>query len=448
MIALRLVACGPGAGAGAGAGAILDEESVSIELSETIVTLPTLSVATHVDAAVTLEYGTDNHYGRVASLTGDGTLAHELQLFGLASDTTWHFRLVAEADGAREDGADHAFSTGALPAHVASLDVLTAGEPGPPWIAYSYFRPEDLGSGASAVYVMDGAGDIVWYTGRYDGMVPQVSLVPDGTGVLFSVEGGPDAPDTTVIEQLRWDGSSAATFATPNGHHAFTPMPDLSVAWVEAVQKEIDGVLVVGDAISETARDGTTRQVWNAFDHLVVEEGPGWDIPASLEGKNWTHANGIAYDPVSDDWLLSLLNVQVMLRIDRATGDIVWTIGDPGESDFTFADGGYEPAHAPEFVDGGILVFENANPDTRACRYDLDAEAGTATEVFAVHNPDGGHATIMGDLDLLPDGGVLTAWGDLGEVMVSDTAGVPTLRFDTEAGTIIGQAEVVERFGP
>ena len=102
-----------------------------------------------------------------------------------------------------------------------------------------------------------------------------------------------------------------------------------------------------GDYIVEVARDGKVVWEWKAWEHLDPETDR---ITALQDGrKEWTHANSVR-ENADGSLLVSFRNISTVVRIDRATGKIVWKLGAPPLSG----------QHAPyELANGNILLFDN-----------------------------------------------------------------------------------------
>jgi phosphodiesterase/alkaline phosphatase D-like protein len=86
--------------------------------------------ANNTTTTVTFEYGLDTNYGQTVTadqspVTGSTSTAVSSGLTGLAPNTTYHYRVVAQNTGNTVNGADMTFTTGPLPP-TASTDAATA----------------------------------------------------------------------------------------------------------------------------------------------------------------------------------------------------------------------------------------------------------------------------------------------------------------------------------
>jgi len=198
---------------------------------------------------------------------------------------------------------------------------------------------------------------------------------------------------------------------------------------------------VVGDVLAEVNAEGEVDWTWSTFDHIdplahhtFDLHTPFWELPP-YDGvdtpKDWTHANAVV--PIEDDWLVSMRNVDWLIRVDRETGEIVWRFGPEG--DFELSEGArwHSRQHAPEVLENGnILIYDNGNaradageeemPWSRVVEFSLDTETGVATEVWSYAGDEEYFSMLVGDADRLANGNTLITdgallWGmkDLGD---------------------------------
>jgi hypothetical protein len=202
---------------------------------------------------------------------------------------------------------------------------------------------------------------------------------------------------------------------------------------------------VMGDEIVEFAPDGTVVWRWKTFDHLPTERvafdmfPQYWIVRGFPDTWDWVHSNGLFYDARDDSILLSNRLHSSVLKIDRATGDIKWILGDPTGWPEEYTDLLLRPAgdmrwfyqqHAPIITpDGTLLLFDNGNfgaipPNppvplhttfTRAVEYAIDEDAGTVRQVWESERLGDDGLVIsaaMGEADKLPTtGNVLLCYG-------------------------------------
>ena len=262
-------------------------------------------------------------------------------------------------------------------------------------------------------WLIDNDGNVInqWtseHKGFYAELLPNGNLSRQGrlieldeTGlVLFGGVSG-------IIEEFDWDGNKVWEYRmyTPGkevSHHTYEVMPNgnyLLLGWEyksydEAIAKgldpnyggrclfkdgltsnklHIDGIWP--DFIREVDHDGKTVWEWHVWDHL----GKGKDkfdinvfCPPSVErvyaGPDWTHFNGVAYNPETDQIAVTSRNLGEVYIIDKKTGNIVYRWGNPanygeGKAPAGYADDGDQQLfgpHAPDWLpNGNLSIIDN-----------------------------------------------------------------------------------------
>lgn len=391
---------------------------------------------------VGVDYGDDEAYGLVAGERAD--VPREALLLGLHAEQDVHFRLWAEIDGVVHQGPDQTFRTGELPEDLVGLRTTGFDGSWPHATAFIYTFPDAV---QSWIVVLDGEGRVTWYT-FFDRFVPSMRRALDGAGVYglaLGMESG--LPDTT-LERRDFDGEGRELLALPGGHHDFWLEADGSVDSLRMVTQDVDGWLVVGDLLVHTDPDGAERVIWDAFEDIGAVPDPSWWDRLTPDGVDWTHSNGIWLDAASGDWFISIYYEEAVHRVDGGTGSTEWILG--GESsDFTVHGEGFGPQHAPELEGRRLLLFDNGDEGetSRLVGYELDESGMVASEGLSLAAPDGGHASVLGDVHAVPGEGWVAAFGDHGTVAAWDTSGTLRWQITAAEGYTIAQAEVWEPFG-
>ncbi len=201
---------------------------------------------------------------------------------------------------------------------------------------------------------------------------------------------------------------------------------------------------VMGDEVIEFTREGKLVWRWNAFDHLDPyfighrTLNRYWIIRGYPETLDWTHGNGLFYDPRDDSILLNLRKLSAVLKIRRPGGELDWIFSEPTGWSERFRPLLFRPVgeftwpwyqHAPELTpQGTLLLFNNgiwesrpftpakpiAESYSRAMEFALDPETKTARLVWVSDRPGPDAVTTyaMGDADWLPQrGNVLVCYG-------------------------------------
>jgi hypothetical protein len=328
----------------------------------------------------------------------------------------------------------------------------------------------------ASLFLVDGDGTTRWHLGR-DNATLDPSIVyagahlrPDGT-ILFLRD-----YTLSILDELGDDVLSIDSMAlgVPGLHHDVVELDNGNFLTMSFTFRDINypgpGVTrVAGDLLLEITPDAEIVWEWDSFDHLdPMRTLPGFEEvivdPETGElAQDWTHSNGLLYEADTDSVLLSIRHQDWMIRIDRASGDIVWRFGDEG--DFTLLGGTWpHHQHSPQWQDdGSLLVYDNGFHDpavddaletSRAVRYSIDEMAMTVTQEWEDEAEDF-LVPIAGDADRLPDGTILITDSsiDFGIGMpyaqirkvAERTPATPQWSFLTDVGTFVYRCVATDR---
>lgn len=227
----------------------------------------------------------------------------------------------------------------------------------------------------------------------------------------------------------------------PNGNFlAMSAHPKLirnyptSVTDPQAPRKDM---WVMGDVIVEFDRQGNVVWSWDSFDHLdPYRVGYGafdsyWHTRGFKEHVDWTHGNGVTYDPRDDSVIMSLRHQDAIIKVDRKTGEIRWILGPhkawneklakkllkPVGKDFRWPWHGHNPRVTET---GTIVMYDNAtqqawpfdppaSPDTlfsRGVEFEVNEKDMTVRQRWAssrsFDEEDARFSWAMGDAHRLP----------------------------------------------
>jgi hypothetical protein len=160
---------------------------------------------------------------------------------------------------------------------------------------------------------------------------------------------------------------------------------------------------------------------WQSQDHVALAEtGRFW--PFAIRGAfayDIVHWNSV--EDVGDSLLASFRHLDAVYKIDKATGEIVWKLGgtDTPQSlevrneSRTHVLGAQHDARL--LSDGTITVYDNRtnlrHGLPRAARFRIDEQAGTATHLGSIKDPDVPKSHCCGSARRLGNGHWLIAWG-------------------------------------
>ncbi len=419
---------------GLGAAAGCSPWGIQLEKSELVPTVATVRWSTPSATSSWIEYGPSDDYG-MATPASTGT-EHEAVLLGLWERERFHYRVVTE-DG--DSSRDRSFRTGSLPDRAPTFEI--SGDPAS-WSGYELIPTTH---NVDALSIVDPEGRRVWFREIDPGFVMVRGLISlDGESLLLSqasTGGGEQGPDTSIL-RVAWDGTELERIPLPMLDHDFLELPDGRVAGLCLV--EHPDYLAYGDAITIAEPDGSLTQVWNAweaFDPEII----GSD---HLEETHWTHANALDHLPDEDAWLVGFRHLDGLVKIDGASGEILWGLS--GEvNDFAFTDGSLQTGAQHQFqqLEDGILVFDNGTSErgwSRAVEYALDFDGMVADQVWEYRHAEDGYSGVRGNVTRFEDGSTQVAWGNLGRIEDVDPSGTMLWQLDISSGETVIYAERVE----
>jgi len=396
---------------------------------------------------VYVEYGLDGELDQVAGAEVDGA-DYSATLVALKPGREYTVRAAVVSTAGTYASTPETLTTAAVPALIPDIEVTWSALDG----AREGYLVSSIVKDRSTAVILDGEGDVVWWHPREDiqGVISRATLSQDERSVIYLLE--PIQDDLTdmpsEVVRVRLDGSDMERHVVRGAHHDMGELPDGTVATLvfEKVQSDLGTHIV--DRIDELSPDGEMTTLWSSADWVEFDP----DIVAEVGGDamGYTHANAIDYVEELDAYLVGLRNLDTLLAIDRASGDVLFEIGGP-DSDYVNTDTGarlFEGQHQFHLEDDTLLVFDNgpvAEYESRAVEYRLDDDRGTAEPVF-VHQPDPPlFCTVLGDVDRLPDGNTLVTWSSAGQLDELSSDGELLWRLQLAYGAVLGYTTHVDR---
>jgi hypothetical protein len=331
---------------------------------------------------------------------GDGTLT--LPVFGLYANAS----NAVSVDVTFQDG-----SIQTLPISLATAAyvdpngiydhpaILQARDPGVS-LGFDYIY---LKSGLGTPIVIDTDGAIRWVATGLDSSFS--STFTDGTFIVGNQK-------TPALYRLELDGTltagSAGLATAVDFTHNIGPG---KTALLAEFDTRIDGIVNTESTIAEMTPAGAILAQWDFAkiigDYMTSHGDNAADFVRP--GANWLHLNSSIYDP-SDDSLIASSRENFVIKVDYATGDIVWILGDPTKYWYTFPSlrakalalpvGDFYPIgqHALSFTSDGLLMLYDdgapsfdqppgepagaTRPYSVVSAYAIDPAAMTAHEVW------------------------------------------------------------------
>ncbi len=379
--------------------------TVDKSLSEVI---PTVGIITwSVDKSpirkAFIEFGPTEEYGISAAVDMDETDFRTL-LLGMKPISVYHFRIRAVSDEVVYVSDDFTLETGPL---AAGLPYQTVEIPNPAALAggytiSSFFESKTGGGGIGTPFILDKDGDYVWWYRAMTGdIITRAKMSADGKFMLVGTLNVGDRGLGAVIK-IGMDGRSEETISLPDRHHDFAVLPNGGIAFFEFEE----GGAGKCDRIMEMNESGKKRVVYtlrNDFAHLATD-------------GEWCHSNALHYVPSEDAYYLSVLDQDMIVKVNRTSGRLEWVLGG---SESTFEGASWSRQHGHHTLDNGhVLLFNNntgggfvfAGGSSPALEFSLDEATLTATEVWR-YDGDGSSMT-FGDVQRLDNGNTLLTYSN------------------------------------
>ncbi|HEX4074149.1 MAG TPA: aryl-sulfate sulfotransferase, partial [Candidatus Acidoferrales bacterium] len=364
------------------------------------------TIAPPAAANVTVQFGPTTAYGKStwtqASPAGGGSVGTFVA--GMLASTAYHIQATVQFPGGITfTDADHAFTTGALPAGtIPSLTTATTAGMTPQGGVELLDLISLTPTSKVSVAATDLAGNIVW-TYNPGSTVPAgadagpVKLLPNGHFLInFGVTNSSGLGLSSVLQEVDlagniiWQMSSAqlnaelaaATCAECNvtilsTHHDFAILPNGHLIVLADTQQTISGVVVTGDVVIDLDQNHNPVWAWNEFNHLDINRRP-YMYP------DWTHTNAVLYSPSDGDIIISIRHQNWLLKIDydngAGSGNIVWHLGYQGDFALLNADGSADTNNADWFYaqHGPSFTTTNTNGKFSLVLFDNGDDRGVS----------------------------------------------------------------------
>lgn len=358
----------------------------------------------------------------------------------------------AETGGAADEHVDaHRFVTRPdLTPPVVEVEVSESTTPG-----FVLLAPKQADAQQGAL-IVDDEGEVVWSQPSGERAVADLRVQTyRGEPVLTWYEGTSQdgyGSGEFVIADASY--REVARVRAGNGRagdlHEFQ-LTDAGTALLLVYEPEPADLTAVGGPADGTMLNNYVQEVdvatgevvfeWSARDHVdvadsyreLVPDAAATDDERDEDGSaeapfDWFHVNSAA-DGGDGTVIVSARNTHAVYAVDRATGELRWTLGGRS-SDFELDDDAtFAWQHdARPLPDGTLGLFDNqaAPPVGDASRglvLRLDEEAGEATVVRELVHPDGVLAGSQGNMQVLDGGGAIVGWGSEGRVTEFDPDG-------------------------
>ncbi|MCA9826052.1 MAG: aryl-sulfate sulfotransferase [Dehalococcoidia bacterium] len=256
------------------------------------------------------------------------------------------------------------------------------------------------------------------------------------------------AGGATHLLEVDWDGKVVWSYENGLMHHDFARLENgntLAVTWSELEplrELEVQGGLprrpgevlppLLGDTIIEV--DSTGAEVWWCDIGQLLD--PAADRLCPLEPRwAWTHVNGISLTRAGE-LLVSCRNIDRVLAIDRATGEITWKWA------------GARHQHSPvEAANGNVLVFDNGVHRSNVPRsrvVEVERATGKVAWSYEGDPPESFFSWNVSNADELANGNILVCEGALGRLFeVTRSGDIVWEWFSPYRGRIAGRSSAI-----
>ena len=346
---------------------------------------------------------------------------HRALMLGLKPARTYTYRIVT-TDGAKTcTSPDRTLTTGAdtnTSKTVLTLkrnaQVATAPAQG--------FTVTTNYTTASAAYIVDADGDIVWWA---DAPVQCSRARMDWEGAnmwMVAVNGNQGV--TGHVRRASMDGTTVLDRIAEldNAHHDSTVLPGGVVAtllWTSETSKASDLV--------ERSPDGTVKTVVRIADNVFPR-------------KTEYHANAVSYRAADDTYLVGDLTANGYVKMTRG-GQAIWQflVGCPSGSTTKCAAGDLLGNHGHHLLDGSLIFIKARMNPSPVFEYRLTETATSlsASQIWSYSPSDDTGTAVLGDVQRLPNGNTLITYSQNGEMREISPTGqvVQTIQTFSETGT-------------
>lgn len=268
------------------------------------------------------------------------------------------------------------------------------------------------GLGWSWLVIIDRQGRPVWAY-QVDSQLQSFSpsLSRDGSALVWDETDFFSDDDRVVRSSL--DRSVEQIRSTPGLHHAFAETDDQSIAWHSWLDDDLE-------TIEELASTGEQSRLFGGLD-------------------DW-YSNSLWWDETDDILLSSSYTQETVLRLDRASGEVLDSWGNEGDWSFDPPESQFWFQHGAHLTEAGTLLLSchsSRDSDEAVVReYQLDEDARVLREIWSVGQGEGVEAPYYGEARRLPGGNTLQNYGSNALV-----------REWTSAGTVVWEVQWVDARG-
>lgn len=410
------------------------DTAIQLQISENTHDPHAISVLSTVPGTIVCQNGEDQLF---LETEGNATLR------GLLAERDYNCRLIVD-DVCSEEVVYH---VPPLPFDMPEISLVTGKSDG--YYLFNVFF--DLDSINTYAIIVDGLGRVRWQY-PIEGTSDVDMTFVEG-GILI---GGERQPPT----ELDWDGNirwvasdirSTPTEKPDSWNHDAGPTDRQSVLTLSRERRPGD-VVSDGFLIKELSRtDGTILGYFSSNEHPWTEDLLA--LRENVEEDDPFHPNALW--EVDGHLLVNLRHLDILVALDSQTWEPLWKLGKGLDFQLLEADG--RPAAESRWFDGphdvkqigNLLYFFDNNTETAGSRIlvlELDETARTARIVreWKPERTPPWFAPSWGGVDVLPDGSLSVAYGQVSRVSTQPHSGLYRINADNK---LIWKIELPAKWG-
>ncbi len=208
----------------------------------------------------------------------------------------------------------------------------------------------------------------------------------------------------------------------PNGHVLMLCYDTQTIDMSKIIEGGDPDAQVTGSVIQELDVYKNVVFQWRSWDYIPITDSYQ-DL--TKHSFDYIHVNSMDFDDSDGNIILSCRETSEVIKISRATGDIIWRMGGK-HNEFTFIneheenapryfklqhDARRHPSGTLTMFDNGIDDKDQSRPYSRAVEYMLDEKNKTATMVWEYRHDPNIIAMSGGNVDRLANGNTTIRWG-------------------------------------
>lgn len=287
---------------------------------------------------------------------------------------------------------------------------------------------------AYGINIFDMEGNVIKYLDNYRALYAK-----SYNSTHFITDGCPVAQNMSLLNVFT--GEYTILPVSRGNHDAvYNPITETIMILHTVVTDEVwDGLNVSYQNLREYSFNGELLWEWDATTHMLFDPIKHTSIGFNdtFAGKaDWMHTTSLVWDFETDEILMMVRNHDTLYKIDKTSGNILWSAGRLGTFDVYDANGDEtdtiwcHPHGLEQLGPDRYIIFDNdarnmSNTDSmdllngysRYLEFSINEDEETINEVWSYVGPDDTYyfPRSGGDCDRLPNGNTLGIFGSKGK---------------------------------